>query len=335
MKRDSLGLIFKVEKQLGRGDIFEVIADFADGSQQKIQFHHEHYDGLGALLECSKIWTGEPLQLPLFNLKSKDPFAQMASSVRGFWDDLKPRTTAWNSIQPQTTYSPEHLARHVFTPAETQNIIAAARGQNVSLSVFLLWHVNATVSAHLLSPEQRECHWLLPVNMRRRHSETSCSANRTSSVGLHFKRTDSLQSLSQVYQNSLNPWHARANETLAHAAALLGEKALLSLARARGERNAWIGSFTNLGNWNFPALPAGAHWPVSISIAPPAGTPCFPVGVGMVTWQGRLAVSLRLHAALCTQDAALPEKLLNEVTSQCVNFSSSQSMPSAPSDAHQ
>lgn len=332
MKRDSLGLIFKVEKQLGRGDIFEIIADFPDGSQQVTRFHHENHDGLGALLECSKQWSGSALHLPQFNLKLKNSSSQLPAALHGFWEDLKPRTTKWKSILPHTAYSPAHLARCVFSMAETQKVVAAAREQKVSVPVFLLWHVNAVVSEHLLNPEQTDCHWLLPVNMRRGHREKSCSANRTSSVGLHFGSTDSMQSLAHVYQTALNPLHARANAALAHAAALLGEKILLKLARARGERNTWIGSFTNLGIWNFPQLPTSAHWPESISVAPPAGTPCFPVGVGMVTWQGRLALSLRLHAALCTHEAALHEKLLNEMTSRCVNFSSSQSLPPPPPD---
>jgi hypothetical protein len=333
MKRDSLGLIFKVEKKLGRGDIFEIIADFPDGSQQVTRFHHENHDGLGALLECSKQWSGAALHLPQFNLKVKNSGAQLPAALHGFWEDLKPRTTIWKSIQPQTAYSPAHLARCVFSKTETQKVVAFAREQKVSVPVFLLWHMNAVVSTYLLNPEQMDCHWLLPVNMRRGHHETGCTINRTSSVGLHFQRTDSMQNLSDIYQNSLNPWHARANETLAHAAALLGEKTLLKLARARGVRNTWIGSFTNLGIWNFPQLPASAHWPESISVAPPAGTPCFPVGVGMVTWQGRLALSLRLHAALCTQEPTLPEKLLKDMASRCVNFSSVQTHPPTPPDS--
>ena len=54
MTKDALGAIFRAEKRLGRGDLFELISHFQDGSHTATVYQHEFYDGMGALLKESQ-----------------------------------------------------------------------------------------------------------------------------------------------------------------------------------------------------------------------------------------------------------------------------------------
>jgi hypothetical protein len=312
MRGNALGKIFKVEKQLGRGDVFEVISTFPDGQVQIHTFHHEDCDGLGALLKLSREWNPTPLELPAFKMPLSK--GSVWGGLSGLWTDLKPHQTRWKSIKMAASYTPEHLARRVLSQNATEAIVACASKQGVNLNALLLWVVNKVVAEVLLHPEQEHCHWLLPVNTRAQ-GNTQSTANHTSSIGLHFERSTSLVEVFEIYKRALNPWHALGQEKLTEFLAALSEKHLLALARLRGEKNSWIGSFSNLGRWEFPDRRDESCWPSHISIAPPAGTPCFPVGVGIITWQGRMSISLRLHAALCQSSVQMPDMILDGVIS--------------------
>jgi hypothetical protein len=308
MRANALGKIFKIEKQLGRGDLFEVIAAFPQNRTEKYIFQHEDCDGLGALLRLSRKWNSKELHLPAFKMNLKR--SALWGGVRGLLGDLQPRKTLWKNLEKQAPYTPQHLARRVFDKSSSTAIFAAASEHKVNLNTLLLWIINHVVCEQLLLAQQHQCHWLLPVNTRR-SEERQCDSNRTSSIGLHFDRCASLQDLFANYKKSLNPWHALGNERLTEFLARLSEKNLLALARLRGSKNSWIGSFSNLGRWDFPENLNDAGWPTHISIAPPAGTPCFPIGVGIITWQGHMSISLRLHAALCQENSNQPEAILD------------------------
>jgi hypothetical protein len=320
VKRDSLGKIFRVEKRLGRGDEFEIISHFANDEVHLSRFHHEHCDGLGALSIESARWSGGLLDIPLFRLKSSSLSSEFLDGLRGFFDDFSPSTTHWKNLDPTAPYTPRHLAWRVFSNSSTLDLLRLAKSHKVSLNSLLLGAVNAAVAQLLLVESQTECRWLVPVNMRMTALQAQSTANHTSSVGVRMGRDESLQRIDATLRKSLNPWRVRCAHGLTQLISGLSEDVLYKLAKKRGEKNFWIGSFSNLGIWNFPDSESWERWPLALSIAPPAGTPCFPVGVGIITWQGKLSVSVRLHAGLVSNNPRLPEKLLEAVCDHLCEF---------------
>jgi hypothetical protein len=314
MTRDSLGTIFRVEKRLGRGDLFEIIAHFPDGSRTTSVYSHEHYDGMGAILNESQQWSGAQLTLPLFNLKTGVSPEFLLSGLKGLRDDFTPSMARWKSLDTSAAYTPEYLAWRFFSPEDTQRLLSESRSRKISLNTFLLAAASRVISCELLAPAQEQLRWLVPVNMRRSEAERSSKRNHTSSVGLCFSKNATMSEIERTYRHALNGWRALASHTLARIVSSFPETILYSLAKRRGEKNVWIGSFSNLGVWNFPNVDPSSHWPLALSIAPPAGTPCFPVGIGIVTWQQHLSISLRLHAGLMTSvGSAGPEAILDQI----------------------
>lgn len=313
VKHDSLGKIFRVEKRLGRGDEFEVISHFPDGKVQISSFHHEDCDGLGALLMESTQWEGAHFQSPLFRVLGDLRFKTLLEGMKGFLDDFVPSKTLWKHLDVDALYTPKNLAWRVLDEESTGALLRYARKKTVSLNSLLLSAVNSAVADFFLKDEQIQCRWLIPVNMRRNPEEALSSANHTSSVGMKIERSDSPEKIDRVFRKSLNKWRVLFAHRLANIVSHLDEDLLFQLAKKRGEKNFWIGSFSNLGLWNFPEAVGNKRWPWAISIAPPAGTPCFPVGVGVVTWQGHLSISLRLHAGLMSNEANIAESVLASI----------------------
>jgi hypothetical protein len=314
MNSDSLGKIFRVEKRLGRGDIFEVISHFPDGTHTASEYHHEYYDGMGAILNESEQWSGSRLTLPRFNLKTAVEPSYLLSGLAGLKDDLTPSKTRWKSLSPSEAYTPRHLAWRYFSAHDTQELLFAARSEKISMNTLLLAAASRIIAQELLSPDEDQLRWLIPVNMRRNSGDLLSKRNHTSSVGMRFSKTATMNEIDRIYRQALNGWRALSGDSLARIVASLGEDTLYRLAKHRGGRNFWIGSFSNLGVWNFPEAADAPHWPRAVSIAPPAGTPCFPVGIGIMTWQGRLSFSLRLHAALIQpENTGLQERILDKI----------------------
>lgn len=324
VKRDALGRIFKIEKQLGRGDEFEIISHFSDGGLRVARFHHEECDGFGALLKESRAWSGAELVIPLFRWKARTQVSRRISGVLGFLSDVLPSKTRWKHLDETSVYSPRHLAWMVLSRESTQQLIQSARSRKVSLNSLLMFVFNDVIARVLLNDRETRLRWLFPVNMRMNIAEANSTANHTSSIGLSFARADSIERIDASLKLALNPWRALLTHRLAHLVARLTDRALIWLAKKRGTTNFWIGSFSNLGVWNFPAADAEPRWPIALSIAPPAGSPCFPVGVGVITWQGHLSVSLRLHPALVRGDEPLSDEILTAVSERLSQLVSQQ-----------
>ncbi|NBW82247.1 hypothetical protein EBR21_10890 [bacterium] len=310
-KKNALGLIFKVDKQVGRGDVIDIISDFQNGVMVKKQYQHEFCDGLGALLLTASEWPSLGLSLPSRRVRVTNPLTQLLPGIRGFLQDLSQHETKWRHFDPLEKYHPDFSARRVFSHQSSQRILQAAKRQNISLTAFMLWHLNSVISENLMLPEQKKSHWVLPINMRRQKGEELRIENRISSVGLHFDKDLGAEELGALYSATLNPVHAFANEILTEILAMLGERRLLELARSRGKANSWTGIFTNLGQWDFPDSPQLDHWPLAVSITPPGGTPVLPIGAGIMSWRGHLSLSLRLHPALAAKQPELPDRLLD------------------------
>lgn len=313
MTHDGLGRIFRVEKKLGRGDLITLVQVFSDGRVSKNSFAHEFYDGLGALREESKNWSGAQVELPLFRLKNSTSLKAIWSGIRGLKEDLSSSVTHWKHLNPDAPYTPDHLAFRILTRETSAHILQYSREQRLSVNTLLLYAINEVIAEQLLAKDQIDCRWLIPINMRRTQEEQQKTNNHTSSIGLRFNRCATPSELESLYRNSLNKWRALSAHALNRTSAYLSEEYLLRLARRRAASNSWIGSFTNLGVWNFPTVSdKNTLWPCAVSIAPPAGTPCFPVGVGIMTWQGHVSMSLRLHSAVISDVTPGPEDLLSD-----------------------
>ncbi|MEY2987063.1 MAG: hypothetical protein RJB13_584, partial [Pseudomonadota bacterium] len=138
VKRDSLGKVFRVEKRLGRGDEFEIITHFSNDEVHYSRFHHEHCDGLGALLIESSRWSGGRLEIPLFRLQQSSLSAGFVRGLRGFFEDFLPSKTCWKELNAAAPYTSQHLAWKILSNSSTDDLLRLAKSQKVSLNSLLL-----------------------------------------------------------------------------------------------------------------------------------------------------------------------------------------------------
>jgi hypothetical protein len=88
-----------------------------------------------------------------------------------------------------------------------------------------------------------------------------------------------------------------------HVGKFVGLRGMRHFSKSSEAKSFWLGSFTNVGIWECAEADPGEAW----LVAPP-GSRNYPIGVGIVTWNGRMSVVLKIHASVCP-DRSLPAKL--------------------------
>jgi hypothetical protein len=310
MKRDALGKIFKIEKSLGRSDLFTIHFHYHGRPDVVKTFHHEDKDGLGALK--SSLWDLHKFRLPvpLFTMKSGGILRAIAG-VFAMFEDFSPTIIKWLKIDKEKPFHPGHLGWRVLSQNSTSKLMSVLKEKKLPFNPWLLFLINEKVAARLVDPSETRIRWLFPVNVRSSEEEAELESNFTSSIGLSIYRSDLMETFIAYYQRSLIASRVKASHFLAKIVASLPESWLLKMAIARGKSNMWAGSFSNLGRWSFPEKDGQESLPSAISLAPPGGTPCFPIGIGIITWQGSLSICMRLHPCIADK-SDFHEELLDE-----------------------
>jgi hypothetical protein len=215
---------------------------------------------------------------------------------RGLWaarHTLRIRQRQWRQFDGarDADFLPpyERMAWEVFSEAETQGIVRAAKAAGVTVNTYLLFHVDAAISTALTRPYSDRL-WMVPVNLRGAVKRARDIAPHMAFFGVNLASGASLTGLqTQIARLKEQDYHWGA-WTLLHAGALVGAKGMRRDIRQREKRNhGWTGIFSNLGVWS---VPGGGQW-----IFGPAISRVHPVGAGCITMNGRMALTLQLHAA--------------------------------------
>jgi NRPS condensation-like uncharacterized protein len=310
MSKDALGKIFKVEKMLGRGDNIDFIFHYKNKSDVIKSSHHADYDGLGALYSGLAEEHQYFLPLPKRSLRIKG-FWDMLAGLYGMLSDFTPSIVKWKKIEVNAKYDPRFRSWRVLSQPSTKALVGHLKSRNLSLNVYLLFLLNRVLQEKLIDSDETLFRWLFPVNMRETDADQADTSNHTSSIGLAIYKGDEVAEVQRMYERSVLGSRALATHFLAKVLASLPEKLLLKLAMLRGKKNMWVGTFSNVGRWDVEEFIVSKGLPEAISISPPAGTPCFPVGVGVITWGGQLSICMRLHPSIVFEDK-IEEKILSE-----------------------
>lgn len=310
MSKDALGKIFKVEKILGRGDNIDFIFHYKNKPDVIKSSHHADHDGLGALYNGIAEEHQYFLPLPKRSLRIKG-FFDMVTGLYGMLSDFSPSIVKWKKIEVNAKYDPRFRAWRVLSQSTTKELVSHLKSRNISLNVYLLFLLNRVLKEKLIDADEALFRWLFPVNMRETDADRTDTSNHTSSIGLVILKSDEIADVQRMYERSVLGSRALATHFLAKVLASLPEKLLLKLAILRGKKNMWVGTFSNIGRWDVEEFIVSKGLPEAISISPPAGTPCFPVGVGVITWAGQLSICMRLHPSIVFEDK-IEEKILSE-----------------------
>lgn len=259
-----------------------------------IELPHDRYDGISGLAELLRLQRLDVDRLP--ELRG-DKFGVLRG-LRGFLSILpaiKVRRQEWASPFHWTRsvrFLPpgQRVAWRVLSEDQTAAIVAAAKAAGVTVNTYLLFHLDAAVSAELVA-QGASRRWMIPVNLRGAVTRHAVEPPHMSFLGVDLEHRLSLQGLQALVDRYRQRGYHWGMWIMLHLGRLLGAEGMRGDIRKREkQQHGTTGMFSNLGAWK---VEGAANWMFC-----PAVTRVYPVGAGCLTLNGRMALTVQLHDAL-------------------------------------
>ena len=73
----------------------------------------------------------------------------------------------------------------------------------------------------------------------------------------------------------------------------------------------WFGTFSNMGEWPLPDTDKreGVDTSNEAWLCTPPGTRNYPLSIGVITWYGKLSITLKVHSSICADRSRVPQFL--------------------------
>jgi len=209
----------------------------------------------------------------------------------------------WLPAHPPPKPWPDDVAWHLFTHAETTDILAHCREREVTVNSALLHTLDQTVRPEIRDPRMA-IPWLIPVNLRHNLRNAGVTRNHVSGIDVPVLADDTTAAIHRRVRHRLERGEHRANHLMLSLGVVLSHRTKVRLIRKSRTKPAGnIGSFSNLGVWD-PAGPSGdgAGW----VFCPPIVSGQL-LAAGCVTFRGRLGLAIQGIPAAATSAQRMEE----------------------------
>lgn len=288
--RDPVGMWYAARKQRGQDDRMW-FALYRDGlpAPQWYTCSHRFSDGVGAFalllkeknLESQPLPRGRETAPPEWREVWRERNAAPHGNVKVDWKWLDGSLRACGSHDPVSI---------LLDANQTQVIEAAAAAAGVSSAVWLMWTADRALRQTLARPGSITG-WVFPVNLRGAIRSVDDYANHSSGFIVTLDEgADADDCRLQVRERFQRHEHWRQWLMLT-LGRWVGQRVVNLLYRlAEPAPGRYVGSYSNLGEWNVPGIDG------LCCNAP--GSAAYPVAVGTMLCNGRRSLSCRLHPVI-------------------------------------
>ena len=294
---DYVGLWFKAYREIG--EPFEIYFDIEkNGQTERLAIDHAKHDGIGALHEIAKSnnWKitaagANKTPPPIGRLKL---FANLILFF--YW--TRPRQNSWPFKVSKTEKDILKVSRHVFSETETAELKEKSKALKVSLNSYLFHTFNLALNDSFGSNDRA---WWMPVNMRPDlgldTNDSSLTKNYAANFTIDFKKNFSLSDTQTEIKECLKQQRHWATWWWQLLGRYLNYD-LIKTTALKGLENPYAGAFSNLGEWACSEKNSN----VSIYINT---LKSHPFGVGVLLWNGKLNLSVRVYPKVPIEPAQL------------------------------
>lgn len=235
--------------------------------------------------------------------------------------DISPVSSPdWKDIRKARPQNNFEFAVKALTKDETNKFNEYLKDNKLSQNIVLLELINRYVF-ELIKEESRDqsYSWLLPINVRGIVNKKSPYENHTSFVQLRLNQSANYDSIRKVFAEKVKTLNHIGLWWVHHIGILLGRKYMAKLSRNSAGKNYWLGTFSNVGSWDVKDAGYENLGEEEIWFATTPGSRNFPVGSVAMEFNGKLALSLKIHPSICqdniTTAHAILDKIFNEIRS--------------------
>lgn len=265
---------------------------------------HQHYDGIGAIIDKIAPLSGHHLsdnipygkdQMPpsfsTWRKASKLPL--VAPKAQQKWRQLATELKAEKAPMPSC---------QLLSKDDSAQIDAAATHANVSSAVWLLWTADRALRQHVIANDAVTS-WVFPVNLR---GATQCTRESMNQCGGFIVTISQNMSAADVYAQiksrlaRLEHWKQWALMNMGRWIGQTGVNWVYAMLSKRPGK--FTGSYSNVGSWNIPVLDG-------LTPAAPCA-PNYPVSMSTAECNGKRSLSVRMHPVV-NQDEQISKAVLH------------------------
>jgi hypothetical protein len=311
--RDVVGQWFEAIASLGEDTHIHFGRVGAKGATPEwFDLPHARFDGIGGFAELLRTNGHSGLgALPELKRGRTHRVLDLIRSWLRYVFRLRP-TYVFLPMSDRSKTGAKAVTR-VFDVEETELIADRAKALGVTVNTLLLDRITRVVRRRL-DGAPRDVAWMIPVNMRGPVTLDRDTGNHSSFLEIRVRDGEPETMLQERVLGAIaqgDHWAFWYVFKVGRLFGRIGRK--LFMRMTINGRPHWVGSFSNLGRWDPPA--DGATPWAWVFFPPPV--PSQPLGVGCVTYHGRLGVALQLHSSLGTDASA--EAWMADVVRELVN----------------
>ena len=307
-QKDWAGAWFEILEEMGEYVGMRFGLRDPEANEPAWQFSsHANHDGLGWFATLLRRERGDSsVDIPRMNDTTKP---SRLARVRALLHLLarKPEQAAmWNTWNADWQApaggrkAGKAVATYAFDADRTRQLAAFAATKGASLNSLLLAALGRASGPQLGGGRAL---WMVPVNMRGPVNLERETANHTSYLQIATAGEATAQDVHQQIKTKLadnEHWGGWLFTNCGRLVGLAGMKYLFNRELGRTGGRPWVGAFSNLGAWD-----NCGQW----FACPPVAKTC-PLGIGIVTCDGCLSLTMEAHPSIA-RDAAWTRALMD------------------------
>jgi NRPS condensation-like uncharacterized protein len=269
---------------------------------------HADYDGVGWFAENLRRRGAVLERLPTIKYPVPSPKLALLRLLSKY---LKPRNRLkWRSLERgsspgDSSKPPQAVAWHLFDEEATTQIRRVCRNFEVTVNSFLLKHLTKAIRPHL-EDQSAAVPWMVPINMRGKVKQERETANCTSYIRIEVQSYETVHDIHQNIYAALSKGEHWANWQAYQLGRFMSAGMRRYLVSTELATPQWsLGGFSNMGDWDpgkeFTQPGCQGGW----LVCPPV-LRLQQVGVGCITYQNRLGLTIQTHPDLTT-DPKVPQ----------------------------
>lgn len=286
---------FLVAEELG--DWMGIIIPIFFPKENRFEFkylHHKDHDGISMMTELMEEQGLKITNFPTLKVANQPGRRHRFSLLKKYIALTKKVPMKWNQ-KIDCTGRPFSFAHIYLDLQTTKDLYELAQKQQVSLTSYLLFHLDKIIHSSLLSLES-ERKWVLPLNMRIDPLERKMG-NHSASIIINVARGDTVKTLHLKMSDFLKSQLQWGSYTYSNMAKYIGHQGTKWVAKRI--KDIGTGVFSNLGKWpcgiegDLPPHLRSQAW----SVVAPASQ-VLPVAAAMIDWDGQISLTLQFHPSL-------------------------------------
>lgn len=270
-------------------------------------WNHTDGDGLFGLAYSLRQEGYPSTPLPVCNETSAPSWLEIIQARKAHPIEESKKSINWKQTYPyehNQQFKPEVSA---LNEENTNTLKAYAAANRISTGNVLFAALSRVIARHLVDGDA-PFYWFCPVNLRGATGIETESFNQVSGLTILAKPTSTAADWQMQMRLRLKSKAHWVMWKLANLSKYLGESGTAWIFKRSSQKNFYMGSCTNLGVWPLPHAdnPPKSNDGKLLAGAPP-GTANYPVSCSMIEWYGQIALTLKLHPYICTEQSLIRE----------------------------